>query len=75
MSSPATALTDQFKIANKAFNSRLIIGTGKYRSYDEMKAAHHASGAHHRIATRTPRAARERHARADRREQGAVRGS
>src|SRR5260221_2520980 len=45
MSAPATALTDQFKIANKAFTSRLIIGTGKYRSYDEMKAAHGASGA------------------------------
>src|SRR5881227_3030997 len=45
MSAPATALTDQFKIANKAFNSRLIIGTGKYRNYDEMKAAHRASGA------------------------------
>src|SRR5216110_1121394 len=45
MSTPATALTDQIKIANKAFSSRLIIGTGKYRSYDEMKAAHSASGA------------------------------
>src|SRR2546429_9057250 len=45
MSSPATALTDQFKVAGKAFNSRLIIGTGKYRSFDEMKAAHRASGA------------------------------
>src|SRR6266498_1381085 len=45
MSAPATALTDQMKIANKTFNSRLIIGTGKYRSYDEMKAAHRAAGA------------------------------
>jgi thiazole synthase len=45
MSTPATALSDQFKIADKVFNSRLIIGTGKYRSYDEMKAAHRASGA------------------------------
>ncbi len=45
MSSPATALTDQFRLANKTFNSRLIIGTGKYRSYDEMKAAHRSSGA------------------------------
>src|SRR5438034_1724459 len=45
MSAPATALTDQLKIANKTFNSRLIIGTGKYRSYDEMRAAHLASGA------------------------------
>src|SRR5205823_5187706 len=45
MSTPATALIDQIKIANKAFSSRLIIGTGKYRSYDEMKAAHRASAA------------------------------
>src|SRR5262249_18411629 len=45
MSTPAPAQQDQFKIAGKVFNSRLIIGTGKYRSYDEMKAAHRASGA------------------------------
>src|SRR6266567_2415465 len=45
MSTPATALTDQFKVAGKAFNSRLIIGTGKYRTYDEMRIAHRASGA------------------------------
>src|SRR5215510_5708626 len=45
MSTPAIALSDQFKVAGKAFNSRLIIGTGKYRSYDEMKAAHKTSGA------------------------------
>lgn len=36
---------DVFRIAGKEFTSRLIIGTGKYRSYDEMKAAHRASGA------------------------------
>src|SRR5213079_1964351 len=45
MSAPATALTDHFEVAGKVFNSRLIIGTGKYRSYEEMKAAHRASGA------------------------------
>jgi thiazole synthase len=45
MSTPAPAFTDKFEVAGKAFNSRLIIGTGKYRSYDEMKAAHKASGA------------------------------
>src|SRR5437899_4577802 len=45
MSAPATTLTDQFKVDEKAFNSRLIIGTGKYLSCDEMKAAHRASGA------------------------------
>jgi len=32
-------------IAGRAFNSRLIIGTGKYRSFAEMRAAHAASGA------------------------------
>ena len=36
---------DQFSLAGTTFTSRLIIGTGKYRSYDEMKAAHIASGA------------------------------
>lgn len=32
-------------IAGREFTSRLIIGTGKYRSYDEMRRAHTASGA------------------------------
>src|SRR6267142_1548658 len=45
MSTAVKALTDHFEIAGHAFHSRIIIGTGKYRSYDEMKAAHHASGA------------------------------
>jgi thiazole synthase len=45
MSTAAAALTDHFEIAGEVFHSRLIIGTGKYRSYDEMKAAHRASGA------------------------------
>jgi thiazole synthase len=36
---------DVFKLAGKTFNSRLIIGTGKYRSYQEMQTAHRASGA------------------------------
>src|SRR5437867_10262018 len=45
MSTPAPALKDKFEVAGKAFNSRLIIGTGKYRTHDEMKAAHKASGA------------------------------
>ena len=38
-------MSDTFSLADTVFNSRLIIGTGKYRSYDEMKAAHAASGA------------------------------
>jgi thiazole synthase len=36
---------DKFEIAGRTFTSRLIVGTGKYRSFDEMKAAHLASGA------------------------------
>jgi thiazole synthase ThiGH ThiG subunit len=36
---------DQLVIAGRAFNSRLIVGTGKYRSFDEMRRAHQASGA------------------------------
>jgi thiazole synthase len=45
MSTPAVARTDKFEIGGRAFTSRLIIGTGKYRTFDEMKAAHRASGA------------------------------
>ena len=45
MSTAAAALTDHLDVAGRAFHSRLIIGTGKYRTYEEMKAAHRASGA------------------------------
>src|SRR5712691_3936509 len=45
MSKAAPASTDRFEIGDRAFTSRLIIGTGKYRTFDEMKAAHRASGA------------------------------
>jgi thiazole synthase len=45
MSTAATAITDKLEIAGRAFTSRLIIGTGKYRTFAEMKAAHRASGA------------------------------
>ena len=45
MSTTATAQTETFEIAGRTFQSRLIIGTGKYRSFAEMKAAHRASGA------------------------------
>lgn len=38
-------MNDLFKLAGKTFDSRLIIGTGKYRTFEEMKAAHRASGA------------------------------
>lgn len=45
MSTPAAAPSEKFEIGGRTFTSRLIIGTGKYRTFDEMKAAHRASGA------------------------------
>jgi thiazole synthase len=45
MSTAVSTKTDHLTIGDRTFTSRLIIGTGKYRSYDEMKAAHRASGA------------------------------
>src|SRR5215210_890389 len=45
MSTAIAQGTEKFEIAGRVFTSRLIIGTGKYRSYEEMKAAHRASGA------------------------------
>ncbi|HEX5708897.1 MAG TPA: thiazole synthase [Pyrinomonadaceae bacterium] len=45
MSTHATPHAETFEIAGRRFSSRLIVGTGKYRSFDEMKAAHRASGA------------------------------
>jgi len=38
-------MSDQLVIAGRAFASRLIVGTGKYRSFAEMARAHVASGA------------------------------
>ncbi len=38
-------MDDQLVIAGRAFRSRLIVGTGKYRSFQEMVRAHEASGA------------------------------
>jgi len=38
-------MNDQLVIAGRAFRSRLIAGTGKYRSFQEMVRAHEASGA------------------------------
>ena len=45
MSTVVETRADGFRIGDRVFTSRLIIGTGKYRSFDEMKAAHRASGA------------------------------
>src|SRR3974390_199935 len=36
---------DTLKITGREFRSRLLIGTGKYRSFPEMKRCHEASGA------------------------------
>ena len=36
---------DVLRIADREFHSRLIIGTGKYKSFQEMARAHEASGA------------------------------
>jgi thiazole synthase len=43
----AVAISDREKliVGGSAFTSRLIIGTGKYRSHEEMRSAHDASGA------------------------------
>jgi thiazole synthase len=38
-------MNDDLVIAGRAFSSRLIVGTGKYRSFAEMARAHAASGA------------------------------
>src|ERR1041385_1341969 len=45
MSTAVKATDETFEIGGRALRSRLIIGTGKYRSFEEMKAAHRASGA------------------------------
>jgi thiazole synthase len=45
MSTAVQADRETFEVAGRAFASRLIVGTGKYRSFEEMKAAHRASGA------------------------------
>ena len=47
MSTAVTAASPKEKliIAGREFSSRLIIGTGKYRSYEQMRSAHEASGA------------------------------
>jgi thiazole synthase len=45
MSTAISEKRETFEVAGRTFRSRLIVGTGKYRSFDEMKAAHRASGA------------------------------
>ena len=38
-------MSDALVIAGRTFQSRLIVGTGKYRSFPEMARCHAASGA------------------------------
>ena len=38
-------MVPNLRIADREFHSRLIVGTGKYRSFAEMKRCHEASGA------------------------------
>lgn len=38
-------MQDRLTLAGREFSSRLIIGSGKYRTFQEMRAAHEASGA------------------------------
>src|SRR5215813_5160421 len=38
-------MSEALRIAGREFRSRLIVGTGKYRSFPEMKRCHEASGA------------------------------
>lgn len=45
MSTAITAREEGLKIGKLTLRSRLIIGTGKYRSFSEMKEAHRSSGA------------------------------
>ncbi len=45
MSTAVSTSPEKFEVGGRAFASRLIVGTGKYRSFEEMKAAHRASGA------------------------------
>jgi thiazole synthase len=45
MSTAVKTGAETFVVGGHEFSSRLIVGTGKYRSFDEMKAAHKSSGA------------------------------
>src|ERR1700680_4637087 len=42
---PTIELMDTLTIAGRTFRSRLFVGTGKYRSFQEMARCHEASGA------------------------------
>ena len=42
---PSPAIADALVIAGRAYRSRLLVGTGKYRDFAETRAAVLASGA------------------------------
>src|SRR6266542_2523940 len=42
---PASAIADPLVVAGRAYRSRLLVGTGKYRDFNETRAAIVASGA------------------------------
>ena len=45
MNAPESVQTDSWTVAGRTFTSRLIVGTGKYKSFEENAAAVEASGA------------------------------
>ncbi len=45
MNAPQTVAADIWTVAGRTFSSRLIVGTGKYKSFEENAAAVEASGA------------------------------
>ena len=52
---------DIFKVAGQKLSSRLIVGTGKYKSFSETAKAVHASGAVHRLPESAAADGRARH--------------
>ena len=45
MNAPVNHASDSMVVAGKAYNSRLLVGTGKYKDMDETRRAIEASGA------------------------------
>ena len=45
MNAPQSVKSDSWTVAGRTFSSRLIVGTGKYKSFEENAAAVEASGA------------------------------
>ena len=45
MNAPENVAADALVVAGKSYSSRLLVGTGKYRDFDETRRAVEASGA------------------------------